>query len=107
MLVLTRKKSESISIGNDVVITITQIGGGKVKLGIVAPAHVRIRRSELASTEMQPHVKPSGGSDSRKIGEEAGTDESSDGGAENTPPVDFTTEYAAEIEDQMRCVLAH
>jgi carbon storage regulator len=107
MLVLTRKKSESISIGNDVVITITQIGAGKVKLGIVAPAHVRIRRSELASFETQPRVENSGGSDSSKIGAEAETDDSLEAETANESAVDFTTEYAAEIEDQMRCVLSY
>ena len=104
MLVLTRKKSESISIGKDVVITITQIGSGKVKLGIVAPAHVRIRRSELANFETQPRVESSGGTDTSKIGAEAETNDSSDAETVNESTVDFTTEYAAEIEDQMRCV---
>lgn len=48
MLVLTRKKTESIHLGNDIVIKIVQTGKGAVKIGIEAPAHVRIVRGELA-----------------------------------------------------------
>jgi len=47
MLVLTRKKSESIVIGEGVTITIVQIGDGRVRLGIEAPKQVPIIRSEL------------------------------------------------------------
>lgn len=48
MLVLTRKKTESIKIGNDIVITVIQTGKGTVRLGIQAPANVRVLRGELA-----------------------------------------------------------
>lgn len=48
MLVLTRKKSESIHLGNDIVIKVVQTGRGAVKIGIEAPAHLRIVRGELA-----------------------------------------------------------
>ena len=46
MLVLGRKVGEEIAIGKDVVITVTRIGGGKVRLGIDAPPHLKIRRQE-------------------------------------------------------------
>ncbi|HET6423046.1 MAG TPA: carbon storage regulator [Planctomycetaceae bacterium] len=48
MLVLTRKKAESIKIGNDIVVTVIQTGKGTVRLGIQAPANVRVLRGELA-----------------------------------------------------------
>ncbi len=48
MLVLTRKKTETIKIGNDIVITVIQTGKGTVRLGIEAPAHIRVLRGELA-----------------------------------------------------------
>lgn len=54
MLVLTRKKTESIKIGNDIVITVIQTGKGTVRLGIEAPAHVRVLRGELAPHPMAP-----------------------------------------------------
>lgn len=47
MLVLTRKKGESIQIGNDIEITITQIKGDQVKIGIKAPKNVEIHRKEV------------------------------------------------------------
>lgn len=47
MLVLTRKKGESIQIGNDIEITITSIKGDQVKIGINAPKSVEIHRKEV------------------------------------------------------------
>ena len=47
MLVLTRKAGETIRIGNDVVIKVVQTGRGSVRLGIEAPAEMRILRGEL------------------------------------------------------------
>jgi carbon storage regulator len=47
MLVLGRKKQESIHIGNDIVVSIEDIANGMVKIGIDAPKDVVILRSEL------------------------------------------------------------
>jgi len=47
MLVLTRKKNESIVIGPDIEIVVAAIRGKQVKLGITAPKNVSIYRSEL------------------------------------------------------------
>lgn len=47
MLVLSRKKNESIVIDDHVVITIVEIRGDKVRLGIQAPKEVPIHRSEV------------------------------------------------------------
>ncbi len=47
MLVLTRKRMEAIKIGNDIVVKVIHTGTGTVKLGIEAPADVRILRGEL------------------------------------------------------------
>ena len=46
-LVLSRKESEKINIGNGIVITVTRIKGNSVLLGIEAPEDVPIRRGEL------------------------------------------------------------
>lgn len=51
MLVLTRKRSEMIRIGEDIVIKVIKTGNGTVKLGIEAPAHVRVLRAELTESE--------------------------------------------------------
>ena len=47
MLVLSRKQSETVQVGNDITITVLGVRGGTVKLGIEAPANVRILRGEL------------------------------------------------------------
>lgn len=47
MLVLTRRPSEGILIGDDIEIRITRIDGDTVKLGIQAPKHVSIYRDEI------------------------------------------------------------
>ena len=50
MLVLSRKPGESIRIADNIEITVIDIGGGRVKLGISAPRDVHIIRSELIVT---------------------------------------------------------
>ena len=47
MLVLSRKESERIRLGDDIVLTIVRVSGDKVRLGIEAPANVVILREEL------------------------------------------------------------
>lgn len=47
MLVLTRKATEQIQIGDSVVITILRIKGQSVRIGIEAPREVRVVRAEL------------------------------------------------------------
>ena len=47
MLVLSRKKNESIVVDDAIVITVLEIRGDKVRLGIEAPKSVPIHRSEV------------------------------------------------------------
>ena len=47
MLVLSRKKNESIVIDKDITITVVEIRGDKVRLGIVAPKDVPVHRQEV------------------------------------------------------------
>jgi carbon storage regulator len=47
MLVLSRRKDESIMIGDDVEITIVDIRGNKVRLGITAPKTISVHRREV------------------------------------------------------------
>lgn len=47
MLVLSRKKNEKIVIDENIIITIVEIRGDKVRLGIEAPRDVPIHRSEV------------------------------------------------------------
>ncbi|MEC9094526.1 MAG: carbon storage regulator CsrA [Planctomycetota bacterium] len=47
MLVLSRHRDESIMIGDDVVVTIVDIRGDKVRLGIDAPQSIPVHRQEV------------------------------------------------------------
>ena len=47
MLILSRKAGQSLMLGDGIEITITEISGDKVKLGISAPADVKVYRKEL------------------------------------------------------------
>lgn len=48
MLVLTRKLGASITIDDTIHVTVLEVRGNQVRLGIEAPAEVRVRRSELS-----------------------------------------------------------
>jgi carbon storage regulator CsrA len=50
MLVLTRKRSETIHIGENIFIKVIRTGRTSVKIGIEAPANVRVVRGELLET---------------------------------------------------------
>lgn len=48
MLIVSRKKSESILIGDNIEVIVTEVGADRVKIGIKAPKGVPILRRELA-----------------------------------------------------------
>ncbi len=59
MLVLSRKRDQQVIIGDGIVITVVEIRGDKVRLGIEAPAEVPVHRLEVyeaikATTQDQP-----------------------------------------------------
>ncbi|MCF6154417.1 MAG: carbon storage regulator CsrA [Candidatus Brocadia sp.] len=47
MLILTRKLGESITIGDEIKVTIVDCQGKQVKLGIIAPKHIKVHREEI------------------------------------------------------------
>lgn len=53
MLVLSRKKDESIIIGDQIELKILSVDGDQVKLGIVAPKSVKVYRSEVYESIQQ------------------------------------------------------
>jgi len=53
MLVLKRKSSERIQIGDHILVTVLQIGGHSVQIGIDAPREIRVVRTELQDEESQ------------------------------------------------------
>ena len=46
MLILSRKESECIHLGDEIVVTIVRVNGDKVRIGVQAPPHVKILRTE-------------------------------------------------------------
>jgi len=66
MLVLSRKKNESIVINNDITIVVVEIRGDKVRLGVEAPKEVPVHRREVydaiqrASNGAEDGVAPEG-----------------------------------------------
>jgi len=47
MLVLSRKESERIKLGDSIVLTVVRVSGDKVRIGIQAPADMLVLREEL------------------------------------------------------------
>ena len=47
MLVLSRRRDESVMIGDDVIVTIVDIRGDKVRLGIESPSDIPVHRREV------------------------------------------------------------
>ncbi len=59
MLVLSRHRDESIMIGDNVVITIVDIRGDKVRLGIEAPTEIPVHRQEVYEAIQRENQKAS------------------------------------------------
>jgi carbon storage regulator len=57
MLVLSRRETESILIGDDIIVTIERISGKKVSVSITAPDEVNIVRGELVEMKGESDVK--------------------------------------------------
>jgi carbon storage regulator len=55
MLLLSRTKNESIVIGNHVVVTVVEVRGDKVRLGLVAPKEMPVHRKEVWDLLHGPH----------------------------------------------------
>jgi carbon storage regulator len=57
MLVLTRKTDQSIMIGNDIEITILEVRGEQVRVGIRAPRSVQIHRKEVFEQIREANIR--------------------------------------------------
>ncbi len=71
MLVLSRQRDETIMIGDDIEITVVDVRGDKVRIGITAPSHIPVHRKEVyeaikrenrAAANMKPEDLPPPGS---------------------------------------------
>lgn len=57
MLVLSRQRDETIMIGDDIQITVVDIRGDKVRLGITAPTQISVHRKEVYDAIQQENRK--------------------------------------------------
>ena len=57
MLILTRKVEESITIGNHITVSVLEVKGSQVKLGISAPKDVPVNRSEIFNSIMNENIR--------------------------------------------------
>ncbi len=55
MLVLSRYRDESIYIGDDVIVTVIDVRGDRVRLGIQAPPHISVHRQEIYDAIRREH----------------------------------------------------
>jgi carbon storage regulator len=74
MLVLSRQRDESIVIGDNIVVTIVDIRGDKVRLGIEAPGEVPVHRQEVFEA-IQRENRKSGASQPAAAASKAAADE--------------------------------
>jgi carbon storage regulator len=58
MLVLTRKVGEEIVIDGNIRVTVLEVKGGKIRLGITAPPHIPVDREEVHQKRAEFSVKP-------------------------------------------------
>ena len=57
MLVLSRKESQRVRLGDSIVLTIVRVSGDRVRLGIEAPSDIVILREELDHEDEQEMIK--------------------------------------------------
>ncbi len=57
MLILTRKAGEAIAINDDITVTVLEIKGGQIKLGIDAPRHISIHREEVLTRILEENQR--------------------------------------------------
>jgi carbon storage regulator len=62
MLILTRRQSETLMIGDNVTVTVLEIQGGRVRLGVNAPRDIVVNREELCEKtrrkDRMPYPRP-------------------------------------------------
>ncbi len=61
MLVISRKKNESIVINNDITVVVVEIRGDKVRLGIESPKEVPVHRKEVYDAIIRNEARSPGG----------------------------------------------
>ncbi len=58
MLILTRRVAESLVIGDNVTVTVLDVKGGRVRIGVNAPRDVAVNREEISEKTRRGHQMP-------------------------------------------------
>jgi len=67
MLVLSRQRDESIYIGDDIVLTVVDVRGDKVRIGIQAPGSVPVHREEVYKAIQNENVTQDSRADNERV----------------------------------------
>ena len=59
MLILTRKVEESITIGDRITVSVLEVRGNQVKLGITAPKDIPVNRTEIYENILKENIRAS------------------------------------------------
>ena len=57
MLILTRKQGESVAIGDEIQVTVVEIQGKQVKLGVKAPREIAVHRQEIYEKIQEENIR--------------------------------------------------
>jgi carbon storage regulator len=71
MLILSRRLGESLTIGDDVVVTVVGVSGNQIRLGITAPREVRVLREEIYKAVREENQAAANAPDSNRRLEDA------------------------------------
>ena len=66
MLILSRRLGESVTIGDDIVVTVVGVSGNQIRLGISAPKDVRVLREEIYKVIQKDNKSATNAADSRR-----------------------------------------
>ncbi len=72
MLVLSRQRDQSIIIGDDIVVTVVDVRGDKVRLGIDAPSEIPVHRREVYEAIQRENLRASrlGAGEARRLADD-------------------------------------
>ncbi len=67
MLILSRRPGESLTIGDDITVTVIGVSGNQIRLGIAAPREVRVLREEIYRAMQDENRAAASGAESQKL----------------------------------------